>query len=93
VYRYASRVYGIANCLEGIVMPKRIKPKIVLLSKSEQSRLMAYLNGDFDLNALGIALSLHTGIRIGELCALQWKDRLTSVHFCVRCGNKNFAPS
>ena len=23
VYRYASRVYGINNCLEGIVMPKR----------------------------------------------------------------------
>lgn len=74
VYRYASRVYGINNCLEGIVMPKRTKPEIKVLSKSEQSRLMAYLNDDFDLNALGIALSLHTGIRIGELCALQWKD-------------------
>ena len=74
IFRYASRVYGIANSLEGIVMPKRTKPEIVLLSKSEQSRLMAYLNGGFDLNALGIALSLHTGIRIGELCALQWKD-------------------
>ncbi|MBP3856194.1 MAG: site-specific integrase [Ruminiclostridium sp.] len=74
VYRYASRVYGVNNCLEGIVMPKRTKPEIAVLSKSEQSRLMAYLNGDFDLNALGIALSLHIGIRIGELCALQWKD-------------------
>ena len=74
VYRYASRVYGINNCLEGIVMPKRTKPEIAVLSKSEQSRLMAYLDEDFDLNALGIALSLHTGIRIGELCALQWKD-------------------
>ena len=74
IYRYASRVYGISNCLEGIVMPKRTKPEIILLSKSEQARLMAYLNEDFDLNALGIALSLYTGIRIGELCALQWKD-------------------
>ncbi|MBP3854875.1 MAG: site-specific integrase [Ruminiclostridium sp.] len=74
IYRYAARVYGISNCLEGIVMPKRTKPEIILLSKSEQARLMAYLNEDFDLNALGIALSLYTGIRIGELCALQWKD-------------------
>ena len=74
VYRYASRVYGINNYLEGIVMPKCTKPQITLLSKSEQSRLSAYLNEDFDLNALGITLSLHTGIRIGELCALQWKD-------------------
>lgn len=74
VYRYASRVYGITNCLEGLVMPKCIKHEITLLSKAEQSRLMSILNTDFDLNALGIALSLHTGLRIGELCALQWKD-------------------
>ena len=74
VYRYASRVYGINNSLEGVVMPKRTKPEIVILSKSEQSRLMTYLKEDFDLNAFGIALSLHTGIRIGELCALQWND-------------------
>ena len=74
IFRYAVRVYGISNCLEGIVMPKRTKADIVILSKSEQSRLMSYLNEDFDLNALGIALSLHTGLRIGELCALQWKD-------------------
>ena len=74
VYRYASRVYGINNCLEGLVMPKCIKHEIAILSKAEQSRLMSFLNEDFDLNALGIALSLHTGIRIGELCALQWKD-------------------
>ena len=74
VYRYASRVYGINNCLEGIVIPKRTKPDIKVLSNVEQSRLMAYLNEDFDLNALGITLSLHTGIRIGELCAIQWKD-------------------
>ena len=72
IFRYASRVYGISNCLEGIVMPKRTKADIVILSKSEQSKLMSQL-GD-DLTSLGVALSLHTGIRIGELCALQWKD-------------------
>ena len=32
VYRYASRVYGVNNCLEGIVMPKRTKPEIAVLS-------------------------------------------------------------
>lgn len=74
MFRYAARVYGITNCLEGLVMPKCIKHEIAILSKAEQSRLMSFLNTDFDINALGIALSLHTGLRIGELCALQWKD-------------------
>ena len=74
IYRYANRVYGIRNCLEGLVMPKKTKPEIVVLHQTDQSALMAYLSDDLDLNALGIILSLHTGIRIGELCALQWMD-------------------
>lgn len=74
VYRYANRVYGIRNCLEGLVMPKRTTAEIIVLPKSAQSELVSFLSTDLDLNALGIILSLHTGIRIGELCALQWKD-------------------
>ena len=74
IYRYANLVYGIRNCLEGLVMPKKTKTEIVILRQTEQSSLMSYLSADLDLNALGIILSLHTGIRIGELCALQWKN-------------------
>ena len=74
IYRYANRVYGVRNCLEGLVMPKKTKTEIVILHQTEQSALMSYLSDDLDLNALGIILSLHTGIRIGELCALQWMD-------------------
>ena len=74
VYRYGSRAYGINNCLEGLVMPKLNKSEIKVLSSNEQARLMAYLETGFDLNALGITLALHTGMRIGELCALQWKN-------------------
>ncbi|MBR1485871.1 MAG: site-specific integrase, partial [Synergistaceae bacterium] len=32
------------------------------------------LKKHFDLTALGILLSLFTGLRIGELCALKWSD-------------------
>ena len=32
------------------------------------------MKNHFDLTALGILLSLFTGLRIGELCALKWSD-------------------
>lgn len=44
-----------------------------VLSKEEQKLLNDYLCQDMNTVKLGIYLSLYTGIRIGELCALQWK--------------------
>ena len=45
-----------------------------VLSEDEERILVAYLTFDTDLTKLGILLALYTGLRIGELCALQWKD-------------------
>lgn len=44
------------------------------LSKMAQTRLHQFLINDTDYIKVGILLSLHTGIRIGELCALLWDD-------------------
>lgn len=74
IYRYASREYAIRNVLDGIVMPKRPKPEIKVLNKDQQHILSAYLNSERSLTTLGIAISLYTGLRIGELCALRWSD-------------------
>lgn len=45
-----------------------------VLSKSEQKVLTDYLISDIDIYKFGILLTLYTGIRIGELCALTWDD-------------------
>lgn len=74
IFRYASREYRVANVLEGVIMPKKIKPEIKILSKVEQRQLIQYINANHDLSTLGIALSLYTGLRIGELCALRWEN-------------------
>ena len=45
-----------------------------VLSILEDQRLLSVLFKDFDRYKLGVFICLYTGIRIGELCALQWKN-------------------
>lgn len=74
IFRYACREYAIRNVLDSIIMPKSKKTEVKVLSKEQQRILSVYLNSSRDLTTLGIAISLYTGLRIGELCALQWQD-------------------
>lgn len=46
----------------------------VVLTVEEQTRLTKKLNESPNKDAVGILLSLYTGLRIGEVCALRWKE-------------------
>ena len=50
------------------------KKEMRVLSKSEQKHLVHYIINNNDVFSFGIFLALFTGMRIGELCALQWED-------------------
>lgn len=69
---YGNKQYGFP--LFKPVHIKQPRKEMRVLSTSEQKALTQYLLTDLDIYKLGILLSLYTGIRIGELCALQWKD-------------------
>ena len=74
LFKYAAGIYHIINPLDGIIMPKNSKSEIQMLDKKEQATLQQYIAENQSETTLGIAISMSTGIRIGELCALQWRD-------------------
>lgn len=48
--------------------------KLEVLSVANQKKIMNYLHSHFTFTGLGIYISLSTGMRIGEICALKWGD-------------------
>lgn len=69
---YAEDIYGIKKPkLQRVKEPKK---EMRVLSVEEQKRLEQYLYHNTNLYKFGVLLALYTGIRIGELCALQWED-------------------
>lgn len=74
IFKYAARTYHIANPMDGIVLPKKKVPEIRLLDESEQKTLQEYIASHQNRSTLGTAIALTAGLRIGEICPLQWRD-------------------
>lgn len=74
VLKYASRKYSIA--LPAIQKPARgdCRKKVTVFGKSELERLFPVLYSEMDIYKMAALLSLHTGLRLGEICALKWSD-------------------
>lgn len=71
-YAQGSGVFTIC-CFDRIAF-KKSSHEMRVLSVSEQKRLISVLLDNIDNYKLGVFICLYTGIRIGELCALQWKN-------------------
>lgn len=65
--------YNIPDSLDHISI-KKTDREMRVLSIEEQSILTSYLCDGTDLYKLGVLISLYTGIRVGELCALRWEN-------------------
>ncbi len=57
-----------------IIYPREQKKEMRVQTREEQARLAGYLTEEIDCCKFGVYLALTTGIRIGELCALRWRD-------------------
>lgn len=54
--------------------PQRETARLQVLDKEHQAILMQHVYMNLTPKNLGILFCMHTGLRIGELCALRWED-------------------
>ena len=50
------------------------KTKIDILTAQEQIRIEKYLKNNINIRKICVLLCLYSGLRIGEVCGLKWKD-------------------
>lgn len=57
-----------------IQLPYCPPKEVEIFEKSDQITLINHLQSEITNKNFGILLTIHTGLRIGELCALKWSD-------------------
>lgn len=72
ISRYAEYKYNIADPIRNIFIPKSERKTVPVLNDSERSKLQKYLLDNLTCSNLGILITMYSGLRIGEICALKW---------------------
>ncbi len=73
--KYAMNEGRIRDINLDFEMPKLTnKDKVEVLSMHDQEILVEYILNNLNIKSIGILLTLYSGLRIGEICALKWKD-------------------
>ena len=75
IYRYGVKINEFQHCDWDIKYPNAQENKALeVLNIAHHKKLMAFVSDNFTFRNLGILICLQTGMRIGEVCALQWGD-------------------
>ena len=75
IMRYGTK-YGLlpSHQIDVIFPTDREKQDLEVLTLAHQRQLMTFVKDHFSFLNLGIYICLSAGLRIGEVCALQWDD-------------------
>lgn len=76
ILRFGEKLSAWPNIIYDIHFPTTAmqNTNIPVLATTDQKKLLNYLNTNFSFRNLGILICLYSGLRIGEVCGLQWKD-------------------
>ena len=100
ILKYAAKKNIISPFeLEILYIPEIPTSQNKTFTNEEQDNIIEAVISDLSFKSFGILLGIHTGMRIGELCALHWNniDRIQNVIYInntlQRVYNKNLQPS
>ena len=74
ICKYAAHLRLIRPMELEVALPKAIDKIPAPLSPAEQQRLHQYVQANPTPRKIGLLLGLELGLRIGEICGLQWSD-------------------
>lgn len=74
ICRYAAHLRLMRPIEVQIKLPNQVARPIVILSKPEQNRVENYVTTTPTVRKTGLLLMMQMGLRIGEVCGLQWGD-------------------
>lgn len=74
ILKYADPEGNVLTCDIRSFKVKRHQKELRVLTRSEQQLLCEELYTDLEHGNIGILVSLFTGLRLGEVCALRWED-------------------
>lgn len=75
IIKYAENEYNLNNIARNTALPKKQCTEYEILTVKEQKKLEECLREDpYHPRKVGMLVCLYTGLRLGEICALQWQD-------------------
>lgn len=74
IFLYMNEQRYSPEILKGKVKGGGKKKRPDIFTRAEQRILTDFLMEDMDLFKMGVLLTLYSGLRVGELCGLQWQD-------------------
>lgn len=75
VMKFGAKNEWMTYCEWDIKYPTTsINKELEVLSVANHRKILNYIQSHFTFTGLGIYISLSTGLRIGEICALKWSD-------------------